>query len=117
MTKMDSKLIDPIPKANSTFIKKQKYYLLTSMKGISKYLQLSGKEPSNSGIVCGSVGRAVASKSRGSRFESHHWQKFILNILLSTVLKRRKSRKRGREWPIFKNHRIASPIDLVLATQ
>ena len=38
---------------------------------------------------CGSVGRAVASNSRGPRFESNHWQKFI-ELLLSTVLKRRK---------------------------
>ena len=28
----------------------------------------------------GSVGRAVASDSRGPQFESSHWQKFILNI-------------------------------------
>jgi len=28
----------------------------------------------------GSVGRAVASNSRGPRFESSHQQKFILNI-------------------------------------
>ena len=40
------------------------------------------------GSGCGSVGRAVASNSRGTRFESSHWQKFnsLLNIcLLSTV--------------------------------
>ena len=29
---------------------------------------------------CGSVGRAVASDSRGPQFESSHRQKFILNI-------------------------------------
>ena len=32
------------------------------------------------GSGCGSVGRAVASNSRGPQFESSHWQKFILNI-------------------------------------
>ena len=40
------------------------------------------------GSGCGSVGRVVASNSRGPRFESSHWQNFIyiLNIcLLSTV--------------------------------
>ena len=40
------------------------------------------------GSGCGSVGRAVASDTRGPRFESSHWQKFIyiLNIcFLSTV--------------------------------
>ena len=40
------------------------------------------------GSGCGSVGRAVASDTRGPRFESSHWQKFIyiMNIcLLSTV--------------------------------
>ena len=40
------------------------------------------------GSGCGSVGRAVASDSRGLRFKSSHRQKFIfiLNIcLLSTV--------------------------------
>ena len=42
----------------------------------------------NVGSGCGSVGRAVASDTRGLRFESSHWQKFIykLNIcLLSAV--------------------------------
>ena len=42
------------------------------------------------GSGCGSVGRAVASNSRGQRVESSHWQKFMFNIFLSTVLKRRK---------------------------
>ena len=32
------------------------------------------------GSGCGSVGRAVASNSRGLRFESSYRQKFILNI-------------------------------------
>ena len=40
------------------------------------------------GQWCGSVGRAVASNTRGPRFESSHWQKLIYilnNFLLSTV--------------------------------
>ena len=31
------------------------------------------------GTRCGSVGRVVTSDSRGPRFESSHWHKFILN--------------------------------------
>ena len=41
-----------------------------------------------SGSGFGSVGRAVASNTRGPQFESSHWQKFIYilnNCLLSTV--------------------------------
>ena len=41
------------------------------------------------GSSCGSVGRAVASDSRGLRFKYRHRQKIIEN-LLSTVLKRLK---------------------------
>ena len=49
----------------------------------------------------GTVGRVVASDTRKPQFESSHRQNFVLNMcLLSTVLKRRKLRKRGREWPI-----------------
>ena len=38
-----------------------------------------------SGSGCGSVGRAVASKTRGPRFESGHRQNLLNNCLLSTV--------------------------------
>ena len=49
----------------------------------------------NKGYVCGLVGRAVASNSRGPWFEIY------IKHLLSTVLKRRKIKdKTGREWPI-----------------
>ena len=37
------------------------------------------------GSGCGSVGRAVASNTRGPRFESSHWQKFIYIEHLFTV--------------------------------
>ena len=57
------------------------------------------------GSGCGSVGRAVASDTRGPRFESSYRQKkiYILNIwLLSTVYWKDKNKeKRGRERPIF----------------
>ena len=52
-----------------------------------------GKNVETMGSGCGSVGRAVASDSRGPRFESSHRQKFIYIELLFTVncvLKRRK---------------------------
>ena len=44
---------------------------------------------------CGSVGRAVASYTRGLRFESSHRQKILMNILHCERLKR----KSDREWP------------------
>ena len=37
------------------------------------------------GSGCGSVGRAVASDTRGPQFESSHWQTFISDIYLFTV--------------------------------
>ena len=37
------------------------------------------------GSGCVSVGRAVASDTRGPRFESSHWQIFISDIYLFTV--------------------------------
>ena len=42
------------------------------------------------GSGCGSVGRAVASDTRGPWFESSHQQNLLNICLLSTVLKRRK---------------------------
>ena len=42
-------------------------------------------EGTGAGSGCGSVGRAVASNSRGPWLESRLRQNFILNILLSTV--------------------------------
>ena len=40
------------------------------------------------GSGCGSVGRAVASNTRGPLFESSHWQNFIyiLNICLLSIV-------------------------------
>ena len=59
--------------------------------------------PSGSG--CGAVGRAVASKTRGPRFESSHQQKFIyiLNIcLLSTVYRKDENKeKEAGNGPFF----------------
>ena len=44
------------------------------------------------GSGSGSVGRAVASNTRGLRFESSHWQNLLNICLLSAVLK-------SRKWP------------------
>ena len=52
------------------------------------YFISSTTSKSEEGSGCGSVGRAVASNTKGLRFESSHRQKFkyLLNIcLLSTV--------------------------------
>ena len=58
------------------------------------------------GSGCGSVGRAVASDTRGPWLESSHWQKFIyiLNIcLLSTVYwKDEHKEKEAGNGPFFK---------------
>ena len=42
------------------------------------------------GSGCGSVGRVVASDTRGLRFKSNHCQKYFWTSLLSTVLKSQK---------------------------
>ena len=44
----------------------------------------------NDGSGCDSVGKAVASNTRGLRFKSSHWQNLLKNCILSTVLKRQK---------------------------
>ena len=44
------------------------------------------------GSGCGSVGRADASNSKGSRFESCNQQKFILNIYCIEKTKVKKKR-------------------------
>ena len=57
------------------------------------------------GSGCGSVVRAVTSNSRGPRFKSSHWQKFIEH-LLSTVLKRRKYKKKRPGIAHFQNDNV-----------
>ena len=56
------------------------------------------------GRGCGAVGRAVASHTRDQWFESRHRQKLSRTYLSIAIQKRRKLRKRGREWPIFKKY-------------
>ena len=54
------------------------------------------------GSGCGSVGRAVASYTRGLRFKSSHRQKIIYWTFIYCQLywKDENKEKRGREWPI-----------------
>ena len=54
------------------------------------------------GNGCGSVGRGVASATRGTWFESSHRQNFIANIFTVQCRKDKNKQKRGRELPILK---------------
>ena len=52
---------------------------------------------------CGSVGRTVASDTRGPWFESRHQQKFYRTFIycqLDCIEKTKRKQKSGREWPI-----------------
>ena len=59
------------------------------------------------GSGCGSVGRAVASVTRGPWFESSHPQTLIWTFicLLSIVLKRRNKEKEAGNGPYMKRNR------------
>ena len=63
------------------------------------------KNDTKLGSGCDSVGKAVASDTRGPQFESSHWQKFIyiLNIcLLSTMYwKDENKEKEAGDGPLF----------------
>ena len=55
------------------------------------------------GSGCGSVGRAVTSKSRGPRFESSHWQKFIEHLpTVKCIEKTKIKEKEARNGPFLK---------------
>ena len=50
----------------------------------------------------GSVGKAVASDTRGPRFNSRHQQSFYLNnVYCQLYWKDENKENRGQEWPIF----------------
>ena len=49
----------------------------------------------------GSVGREVASDTRGPRFKSRNWQNVIYQLYNQNT-EETKIKKKGREWPIFK---------------
>ena len=61
------------------------------------------KNSQNMGSGFGSVGRAVASNSRSLRFESRHWQQFILNIYCQLYWKDENKEKEAANGPCFKN--------------
>ena len=74
-----------------------KFRFVVSSCASSEVTMISRKELESLGSGCGSVGRAVASDTRGPLFESSHRQKFIyiLNIcLLSTVYRRDKYKEK-----------------------
>ena len=52
------------------------------------------------GSGCGSVGRAVTANSRGPRFESSHWQHFILNIYCQLYWKEENKVKEAENGPL-----------------
>ena len=54
------------------------------------------------GSGCGSVGRVVASDSRGPQFESSHRQKFILNIYCQLYWKDKNKEKEAGNGPFLK---------------
>ena len=59
----------------------------------------------------GSVGRAVASNSRGPRFESSHQQKFISNIYCQLYWKDENKEKEAGNGPLKKNLMHAGAVD------
>ena len=65
------------------------------------------------GTGCGAVGRAVASNTRDPQFKFSHLQNLYV---LSSVLKRRKKRKRGRLWHLLETkwwrRRLGSPAKI-----
>ena len=57
------------------------------------------------GCGCGSVGRAVASNTRGLQFKSSHRQNLYCTLLTVNCIEKTKNKeKRGREWPTLKNN-------------
>ena len=56
----------------------------------------------NLGSGCGSVGRAIASDSRGPQFKSSQQQKTILNIMVNCIEKDENKEKEARNGPFFK---------------
>ena len=54
------------------------------------------------GSGCGSVGRAVASNSRGLQFESSIWQKLMLNIYCQVSWKDENKEKEEANGPLKK---------------
>ena len=57
------------------------------------------------GSGCGSFGRAVASNTRDSRFESSHWQNFkptYLRLIVEITLEKTKKQKEAGNGTFYK---------------
>ena len=57
------------------------------------------REMEHLGSGCGSVGRADASDTRGLRFESSHWQTFILYVYCQMYWKDENKEKEAKNGP------------------
>ena len=66
------------------------------------------------GCGCNSVGKAVASNSRGPQFESSHQKTFILNIYCQLYWKDENKVKEVGHGPFFKKINCISSLDLNL---
>ena len=75
----------------------------------------SGKRPfkKQQGSGCDSVGRAVASNTRGPRFESSHQQFILRTYLLLTVKKRGQIKKKSPGKDYLKNNKAVVVAQLV----
>ena len=62
------------------------------------------------GSGCGSVGRAVASDTRGPRFKSSHWQNYIEHLFTVNCIEKTKIRKKRPGMAHLKNISYLSPI-------
>ena len=63
------------------------------------------------GSGCGSIGKAVASDTRGMRFETSHCQNLYWTLVFCQMYwKDENKEKRGREWP---NNFLQKSIDLI----
>ena len=69
------------------------------------YLDAEETNKENFGSGCGSVGRAVASNSRGPRFKSSHQQTFILNTYCQLYFKDENKEIEAENGPFCKKTR------------
>ena len=72
--------------------------LVHSVKEENWIFEISSKNSfitlTTAGSGCGSVGRAVASDTRDTQFESSHWQTFIEHLLAVDCVEKTKIKKK-----------------------
>ena len=69
------------------------------------------------GSGCGAVGRAVAFKTRGPRFDSSHRQNFIEHLFIINCIEKTKiNKKEAGNGPLFKKIILEIDIYLVILT-